>query len=76
MQPIVNGLETEYVESFEVQRINAESGEGLELYRAYSLFGHPSYLILDESGVMLWRSVGELQAEVIIDAVDKALENL
>ena len=76
MQPIVNGLENDYAGSVDVQQINAETGEGSEIFRSYSLFGHPSYLILDKTGEVLWRSVGELQAEVIIDAVEEALENL
>lgn len=75
MQPIVNGLETEYADRVAAQQINADTSDGSEIFRSYSLFGHPSYLILDETGEVLWRSVGELQAEVIIDAVEEALEN-
>jgi len=50
MQPIVDGLENKCQETVEFARINASTNEGLEILNAYSLFGHPSYLILDEIG--------------------------
>ena len=75
MQPIVNGLENEYHESVEFIYINASTTEGLEIFNAYSLFGHPSYLILDDSGKVLWQSVGEQPAEDIQNALEAALEN-
>jgi hypothetical protein len=75
MQPIVDGLETEYRESVEFIHINASTTEGLDIFNAYSLFGHPSYLILDDAGKVLWQSVGEQQVENIQDALEAALEN-
>ena len=59
MQPIVDGLEKKYQETVEFVRINASTNEGSEIFDAYPLFGHPSYLILDETGEILWQSVGE-----------------
>jgi hypothetical protein len=38
------------------------------------LFGHPSYLILDDTGKILWQSVGEQSVENIESALDVALE--
>jgi len=75
MQPIVNGLETEYRESVEFIYVNASTTEGLEIFNAYSLFGHPSYLILDDTGKVLWQSVGEKPAGDIQNALETALEN-
>jgi hypothetical protein len=75
MQPIVDGLETEYSESVEFKQINASTNEGLEIFNSYGLFGHPSYLILDETGGILWQSVGEQPAEDIQSALEAALEN-
>ena len=72
MQPIVDGLEAEYIESVEFERINASTNEGLALFDAYGLFGHPSYLILDETGEILWQSVGEQTGEFIENSI-KAL---
>jgi len=75
MQPIVDGLETEYRESVEFKQINASTNEGLEIFNAYSLFGHPSYLILDDTGEVLWQSVGEQPVENIESALEAALGN-
>jgi hypothetical protein len=73
MQPIVDGLETEYHESVEFIRINASTKEGLEIFNSYSLFGHPSYLVLDETGEIIWHSVGGQPVVTIEDALDAAL---
>ena len=47
MQPIVDELEIEYQDTVSFVQINASTAEGLELFNAYSLLGHPSYLILE-----------------------------
>jgi hypothetical protein len=75
MKPIVDGLETEYRGSVEFKQINASTYEGLEVFNSYALFGHPSYLILDETGEILWQSVGEQSVENIESALQTALEN-
>jgi hypothetical protein len=75
MQPIVDGLETEYYESVEFTQINASTPEGLEIFNAYSLFGHPSYLILDDTGKVLWQSVGEQSKDTIESALISSLGN-
>ena len=75
MQLIVDGLETEYRESVEFKQINASTPEGLEIFNSYGLFGHPSYLILDDTGKVLWQSVGEQPAEDMKNALEVALEN-
>ena len=75
MQPIVDGLETEYLESVEFERINASTNEGLKIFDAYGLFGHPSYLILDETGEVLWQSVGEQTEAFIEDNLKDLLAN-
>ncbi len=75
MQPIVDGLENKYQESVEFKQINASTDEGLEIFNSYSLFGHPSYLVLDETGKVLWQSVGEQPVNIIESALEMALEN-
>jgi len=75
MHPIVDGLENQYQESVEFVRINASTTEGLEIFDTYSLLGHPSYLILDDTGKVLWQSVGEQPVENIEGVLNKALEN-
>ena len=76
MQPIVDGLENKYQETVEFKQINASTAEGLEIFNAYSLFGHPSYLVLDDTGKVLWQSVGEQPVDIIESALNAALENL
>jgi len=76
MRPIVDGLETEYGQSVEFQRINASTTEGLEIFNAYSLFGHPAFLIVDDKGDVLWQSVGEQSKEAIESPLQNALEEM
>jgi len=75
MQPIVDGLENKYRETVEFVRINASTNEGLEIFNSYSLFGHPSYLILDDTGKVLWQSVGEQSQESIENVLNSKLDD-
>ena len=50
MEPIVNGLETEFEADVTFDRINASSERGQAAMKAYSLRGHPSYVFLDAAG--------------------------
>lgn len=74
MRPIVDGLEAEYSHSVVFERINVDTPEGFEIFRAYSLMGHPSFIILDETGNLQWKSVGEQPKETIEAALLTALE--
>jgi hypothetical protein len=67
MQPVVDRIENEYGDIVTILRINASTKDGLEIFNAYSLFGHPAYLILDEHGQVLWQGIGEQPASVIED---------
>ena len=75
MQPIVDGLKTQYQNSTYFTEINASTNQGLKIFNAYQLFGHPSYLILNDRGEVLWQSVGEQTREFIERALISALEN-
>ena len=68
------GVENEYQETVEFVRINASTSEGSEIFDAYSLFGHPSYLILDDTGKVLWQSVGEQSVDMLENALKAALK--
>ena len=76
MQPVVDGLENKYQETVNFVRINASTSEGLDIFNTYSLFGHPSYLILDDTREVLWQSVGEQSVDIIESALTTALESL
>jgi hypothetical protein len=75
MQPIVDGLENNYQGTVEFVQINASTKEGLEIFNAYSLFGHPSYIIIDDTGEILWQSVGEQSEESIENVLNSILED-
>jgi hypothetical protein len=63
MQPIVNGLQTEYDGHIAFEQIDANSDGGQQRLRFYGLRGHPSYVIVDVEGKALWSATGQLAAE-------------
>lgn len=58
MKPIVDGLEEDYGDRMAFLRLDAQN-EGRDAFTAYALRGHPSFVIIDTSGKVLWKSVGE-----------------
>lgn len=73
MQPIVDGIESEYQQEVAFIRVNAGTADGLEIFNAYSLFGHPAYLLLNPQGEILWQSVGEQPRDLIEDQLNTLL---
>ena len=75
MTPVVNGLETTFGEQVDIRSLNANSSHGGSVFRGYGLPGHPSYVILDPQGEVLWSAFGPQSAgtleEVIEDAISK-----
>jgi len=74
MQPIVDGLESGYSDLIEFRDLDAFSDEGDQAYRAYNLLGHPSYIVLNPTGEVLWRGVGEQTSAQIKLQLDAALD--
>ena len=74
MQPIVDGLESEYSDLIEFRQLNAFTGEGDQAFRAYNLPGHPSYILLNPAGEILWTGLGEQTASQIKPQLDAALD--
>jgi len=60
MEPVVNGLEEAYGDKIDVRRLDANSEDGGAAFRYYQLLGHPSYVILNPEGQVLWSGLGEL----------------
>lgn len=60
MEPVVNGLEENYGSEIDLRRLDANSDNGRSAFRYYKLLGHPSYIILDSEGKVLWSGLGEL----------------
>jgi len=80
MTPVVNGLETTFGKLLEIRSLNAAFCEGRSAFQNYGLPGHPSYVILDPQGEVLWsafgpQSAGVLEAEVV-EAISKVSRGL
>lgn len=63
MVPIVDGLEEKYQDQVEFRRIDANSPEGKSAYQAYNLLGHPTFLLLNQQGELLWKGFGEQSSQ-------------
>ena len=57
MKPIVDGLQAEYGDRVAFLQLDAQN-EGREAFTAFKLRGHPSYVIIDIHGQVLWQNVG------------------
>jgi hypothetical protein len=73
MEPIVNGLETEFAGQLIVTRLDATVRENEELEFSYGLRGHPAFAILDESGALTAVFIGPQSDEMLYDAVTAVL---
>ena len=69
----MDGLEEKFGDQIDVRRLDADNTTGSMAYRAYSLRGHPAYLLLEPSGDVLWSGLGELPGEVISNQMLTAL---
>ena len=61
MEPIVHGLETEFEADVAFEQIDASTERGQAAIKAYSLRGHPSYVLLDEKGEVVWQFAGQTE---------------
>ena len=73
MTPVVNGLEAEFADLIDFRSLDAASGEGQRAFTSYGLPGHPSYLILEPQGEVLWRSFGPQTRKALADAIEVAI---
>ena len=60
MAPVVNGLENAYGEQVDFRRMDANSAAGGPAFQHYKLLGHPSYVLLNPDGQVMWKGLGEL----------------
>ncbi len=74
MKPIVNGLEDEYAKRIAFLQLDADN-DGRDAFASFNLRGHPSYVIIDSFGGVLWKSVGEQPASELRGAIQRALED-
>ncbi len=73
MEPVVDGLETSYSEQVEFRRLNANSPEGQRAFRAFALPGHPSYVLVNPDGEVLWKGFGEQSATSLQDQLGEII---
>jgi len=76
MTPFVNGLETTFGEQVEIRFLNAAFGEGRSAFQNYGLPGHPSYVILDPQGEVLWSAFGPHLAGALEAKVGEAISKI
>ncbi len=73
MEPVVNGLEMSYMDQIEFRTINAGTPDGQAMFRSFGLPGHPSYVLLNPAGEVLWTGFGEQARENIEVRLEEAL---
>jgi thioredoxin-like negative regulator of GroEL len=71
MQPIVDGLETEFAGQLAFERRDANTESGKAVMDAYGLRAHPSYVIVAPDGAALWSFAGQLPADALQEQVRK-----
>ena len=71
MKPVVDGLEVDYGERVLFVQLDAENA-GRDAFAAYGLRGHPSFVIIDTTGKVLWKSIGEQPRGQLEEAVRQA----
>lgn len=74
MEPVVNGLEETYIEEVDFRAIDANTVDGQKAFRAYGLPGHPSYIILNPSGDVLWKGFGEQPLSDLADQIEEVVK--
>ena len=75
MTPVVNGLQKTYEGRLDVRQLNASLGEGRAAFAAYRLQGHPSYVILDPAGNVLWQALGPQSQQTLSGVIERAIED-
>lgn len=73
MTPVVNGLQTQFEAQIAFVSLNAAFGEGKNAFEAYQLLGHPSYVLLNPSGEVVWRAFGPQTDASLETAISDAL---
>ena len=74
MQPVVNGLNESYGDQIEFRELDANAPDGQQALKAYALPGHPSFVLLNPNGDVLWKGFGEQSRESIEAQLKIAIE--
>ena len=71
MQPIVNGLETEFEGKLVVVQRNATNAAGRAEMSYYQLPGHPGYVLVAPDGNVVWKGAGLLPGDFLREQINK-----
>lgn len=55
----MDGLSEKYSQAVDVRKLDVNSAEGNQVFKAYQLPGHPSVVLLNSQGQVLWKGFGE-----------------
>jgi thioredoxin-like negative regulator of GroEL len=75
MEPIVNGLETEFAGQLQVIRLDAGVPINEELEFSYGLRGHPAFVVLAADGEVAATFIGPQTEEMLREAVTAVLRS-
>jgi thioredoxin-like negative regulator of GroEL len=75
MDPIVDGLETEFDGQLQITRLDANVRENEELEFSYGLRGHPAFVVLDETGTATATFIGPQPEAILRDAVTAVIQS-
>lgn len=73
MEPVVNGLEEMYSDDVDFRHIDANSEEGRPVFQQFKLQGHPSYVLVNSAGDILWQGLGEQPSEMLQEKITTIL---
>lgn len=73
MTPIVNGLEQEYGDRIVFQSLNVDEPEGRVVAQTYRVRGHPTIVIVDSKGEVVWTGVGVIPTADLMAAIENAI---
>lgn len=73
MEPIVNGLESEFGERLTVYRLDASVAANVRLQQQFGLRGHPTFAVLDRNDKPVATFVGPQPVEALREAIVKAI---
>jgi thiol-disulfide isomerase/thioredoxin len=65
MEPIIQGLETDFKDQLVVERYDAASEEGSKLMSDYALADAPSYVMIGPDGTKLWSITGQIHKDLL-----------
>ena len=69
MKPVVDGLEQETKGKLIVIRLNIQDPVGKQLAEQYNFEFTPTFIFFDARGKELWRSVGSLDTQKVLNSL-------